>query len=137
VTSGHGGQRGGWRFLALVESFLEQGVLDGDRALGTDVWREEAKFRGTELLARGFFVSTVGRDEAVIREYIKPIVTGIAHVEGFIGYDEKNLKWPRFTRNPDKRRPRRVLSSAQFALRGNLPSRPPSVPTSRSRKSLW
>jgi putative transposase len=29
------------------------------------------KFVGQSFSARGFFVSTVGRDEAVIREYIK------------------------------------------------------------------
>ena|SRR5215831_8675242 len=31
----------------------------------------QRKFAGRSFWARGFFVSTVGRDEAVIREYIK------------------------------------------------------------------
>jgi REP element-mobilizing transposase RayT len=38
---------------------------------GSEWFREEARFRRAALLARGYFVSTVGRDEAVIREYIK------------------------------------------------------------------
>src|ERR1700731_4780162 len=38
---------------------------------GPCIRREEAKFVGQHFWARGYFVSTVGRDEAVIREYIK------------------------------------------------------------------
>jgi len=33
--------------------------------------RRSAVFVGQHFWARGYFVSTVGRDEAVIREYIK------------------------------------------------------------------
>ena len=35
------------------------------------VRREERSFVGQHFWARGYFVSTVGRDEALIREYIK------------------------------------------------------------------
>ena len=36
---------------------------------GTSVRGAKAQFRRAALLGRGYFVSTVGRDEAVIREY--------------------------------------------------------------------
>ena len=38
---------------------------------GPGLWGKEAKLRGQHFWARGYFVSTVGRDEAVIREYIR------------------------------------------------------------------
>jgi putative transposase len=43
--------------------------------------RAEAKFCGAALLARGFFVSTVGRDEATIRAYIKTQEQGDQRLE--------------------------------------------------------
>ena len=40
--------------------------------LGASLWRKpKANFGRPELLARGYFVSTVGRDEEVIRNYIR------------------------------------------------------------------
>lgn len=38
---------------------------------GTGLRGAETQLRRAALLARGYFVSTVGRDEAVIREYIR------------------------------------------------------------------
>jgi len=38
---------------------------------GSGVWERKRNFVGQHFWARGYFVSTVGRDEAVIREYIK------------------------------------------------------------------
>src|ERR1700756_364099 len=38
---------------------------------GAGVWGEEEEFRGSAFLARGSYVSTVGRDETVIRDYIR------------------------------------------------------------------
>jgi putative transposase len=38
---------------------------------GSGLRGEEAQFRGAALLGQRILVSTVGRDEAVIREYIK------------------------------------------------------------------
>jgi REP-associated tyrosine transposase len=38
---------------------------------GAGLWRAEANFVGQHFWARGYFVSTVGRDEAVIRAYIR------------------------------------------------------------------
>ena len=35
------------------------------------VWRAQTQFVGQSFWARGYFVSTVGRDEAAIRDYIK------------------------------------------------------------------
>lgn len=49
------------------------GVYQGQKRdpLGTGVRGAEAKLRGQSFWARGYFVSTVGRDERVIREYIR------------------------------------------------------------------
>lgn len=38
---------------------------------GAGVRRAGAKFCGTAFWARGYYVSTIGRDEAVIRDYIR------------------------------------------------------------------
>jgi len=38
---------------------------------GSGVWGEKEELCGAALLARGYYVSTVGRDETVIREYIR------------------------------------------------------------------
>lgn len=38
---------------------------------GASAWRTKAELRGAELWARGYFVSTVGRNETTIREYIR------------------------------------------------------------------
>jgi putative transposase len=38
---------------------------------GPGVRRKEAQFRRSTLLGKGYFVSTVGRDQEVIREYIQ------------------------------------------------------------------
>src|SRR6478672_4074602 len=38
---------------------------------GPCLWRKERNFTGQHFWARGYFVSTVGRDETVIREYIR------------------------------------------------------------------
>lgn len=40
-------------------------------SFGAGLWREKRNFVGQPFWARGYFVSTVGRDEAVIREYIR------------------------------------------------------------------
>ena len=40
-------------------------------AIARDVQGRARNFTGQSFLARGFFVSTVGRDETVIREYIR------------------------------------------------------------------
>lgn len=39
--------------------------------LGPGLWERKRNFVGQHFWARGYFVSTVGRDEAVIREYIR------------------------------------------------------------------
>jgi len=47
------------------------GFIKGKSAIHlARVRRKEAEFRGSAFLGQGYFVSTVGRDEAVIREYI-------------------------------------------------------------------
>ena len=38
---------------------------------GSGLWRAQTQFRRTALLARGFFVNTVGRDDEAIRAYIR------------------------------------------------------------------
>jgi hypothetical protein len=38
---------------------------------GPGVWGAQAKFFWRSFCARGYFVSTVGRDEETIREYIR------------------------------------------------------------------
>ena len=38
---------------------------------GSSLWRGPPRFIGQHFWARGYFVSTVGRDETVIRDYIK------------------------------------------------------------------
>ena len=50
------------------------GYIKGKSAihLGASLWRAQARVRrSNSFWARGYFVSTVGRDETVIREYIK------------------------------------------------------------------
>lgn len=45
--------------------------LEKRHASGAGVWGAQAQFCRAALPDRGYFVSTAGRDEAVIREYIK------------------------------------------------------------------
>ena len=40
-------------------------------SLGTCVWERKRNFVGQHFWARGYYVSTVGRDETVIRDYIR------------------------------------------------------------------
>ena len=49
------------------------GYLKGKSAIhiAREFGRRKRNFRGQNFWARGYFVSTVGRDEAVIREYIR------------------------------------------------------------------
>jgi putative transposase len=49
------------------------GYLKGKSAIhiAREFGRRKRNFRGQKFWARGYFVSTVGRDEAVIREYIR------------------------------------------------------------------
>ena len=64
------------KLAAQKESRIE---VAGDRLyqkkkcypFGAGLRREEAEFVGQHFWARGYFVSTVGRDEEVIRQYIK------------------------------------------------------------------
>ena len=39
--------------------------------LGAGLWERKRNFVGQSFWARGYYVSTVGRDETVIREYIR------------------------------------------------------------------
>jgi len=61
--------------ISIPPKYAVSQVVDLSRARVRSIWpvsmgRRSATFRAA-LLARGYFVSTVGRDEAVIREYIK------------------------------------------------------------------
>lgn len=56
-------------FRGLAEQ-KESRIVEGHIWPGS-IWGEEAELRRAALWARGYFVSTVGRDERLIREYIR------------------------------------------------------------------
>jgi REP element-mobilizing transposase RayT len=58
---------------AEVLGFAGGRIYQGQKrnTLGAYLWGRKRNFVGQHFWARGYFVSTVGRDEAAIREYIK------------------------------------------------------------------
>lgn len=64
-----------WSNRATLPRSNDAATIISSRAsaihFGACIRREETQFVGQHFWARGYFVSTVGRDEAVIREYIR------------------------------------------------------------------
>ena len=68
-------RNGGRHHLGTAGEIISEsvgGIIPERRAPSPGIGRERKRnFVGQHFWARGYFVSTVGRDEAVIREYIK------------------------------------------------------------------
>jgi len=58
---------------AKICGFASDQVHQGKECnpLGPCLWRSKAQFHRVALLGQGYFVSTIGQDEVVIREYIR------------------------------------------------------------------
>ena len=59
--------------FAEIFDFAGRGLHQGQKrhSFGPNLWERKKSFVGQHFWARGYFVSTVGRDEETIREYIR------------------------------------------------------------------
>jgi hypothetical protein len=100
------------------------GVHQGEEhdSRGANVLRPQAQLRGQHLWARGYFASTIGRDEQAIREYIRSQEAEDKRQDQLRLVSAATFRW---LTGP-------LVSGPQLSRRGRLTTlKPPALPGDR------